>query len=134
MLKSLDEPVDTYETNVGITANLLELARTRGVGSFLLASTNAVVGDVGRAVITEQSPLRPLTPYGATKAAGEMLLSSYSACYGIAGCALRFSNVYGPGMQHKDSFVPRLMRAAASGLRGADLWGRHPGPRPDPRR
>src|SRR5205807_6345031 len=87
----------------------------RGVSSFILASTNAVVGDVGRSVITEQAALRPLTPYGATKAAAEMLVSCYCAAYGIAGCALRFSNVYGPGMGEKDSFVPRLMRAARDG-------------------
>ena len=82
---------------------------------FLLASTNAVVGDVGAATITEQLPLRPLTPYGATKAACEMLLSGYAGAYGLGACALRFSNVYGPGMAHKDSFVPRLMRAALTG-------------------
>ena len=87
VLRSIEDPVGTYETNVAATAGLLELARTRGVGTFLLASTNAVVGDVGDAVITEQQPTRPLTPYGATKAAGEMLLSCYSASYGIAGCA-----------------------------------------------
>jgi UDP-glucose 4-epimerase len=81
-----------------------------------------VTGDVGRAVITEDLALRPLTPYGATKAAAEMLLSSYSACYGILGCALRFSNVYGPGMGEKDSFVPRLMRAARDG-HGVEIYG-----------
>ena len=122
VLKSLDDPMGTYETNVAVTASLLELARTHGVGSFLLASTNAVVGDVGTSVITEQSPLHPLTPYGATKAAGEMLVSCYAAAYGIKGCALRFSNVYGPGMQQKDSFVPRLMRAAADGG-GVQIYG-----------
>ena len=122
VLRSLEDPVGTYQTNVQATATLLELARTRGVGSFILASTNAVVGDVGRNVITEQAPLRPLTPYGATKAAGEMLVSCYTAAYGIAGCALRFSNVYGPGMQQKDSFVPRLMRAARDG-HGVQVYG-----------
>lgn len=114
-LDSIKDPAGTYRTNVDVTANLLEQARQRGVGTFLLASTNAVVGDVDRATITEQIPLRPLTLYGATKAAGEMLLSGYAACYGITGCALRFSNVYGPGMAEKDSFVPRLMRAARDG-------------------
>ena len=122
VLRSLEDPAGTYQTNVQATATLLELARTRGVGSFILASTNAVVGDVGRNVITEQAALRPLTPYGATKAAGEMLVSCYTAAYGIAGCALRFSNVYGPGMQHKDSFVPRLMRAARDG-HGVQVYG-----------
>jgi UDP-glucose 4-epimerase len=122
VLRSLEDPVGTYQTNVDATATLLELARTRGVGTFILASTNAVVGDVGRAVITEQHPTRPLTPYGATKAAGEMLLNSYSAAYGVAGCSLRFSNVYGPGMEAKDSFVPRLMRAARDN-HGVQVYG-----------
>jgi UDP-glucose 4-epimerase len=122
VLRSLEDPAGTYQTNVAMTAELLELARNRGVGTFVLASTNAVVGDVGSAVITEQQPTRPLTPYGATKAAGEMLLSCYSAAYGIAGSALRFSNVYGPGMAAKDSFVPRLMRAARDG-QGVQVYG-----------
>jgi UDP-glucose 4-epimerase len=122
VLKSMEDPVRTHQVNVDATATLLELARTRGTGTFILASTNAVVGDVGRSVITEQTPLRPLTPYGATKAAGEMLLSAYSASYGIAGTALRLSNVYGPGMRAKDSFVPRLMRAAREGG-GVQIYG-----------
>jgi len=122
VLRSLEDPAGTYQTNVQATATLLELARNRGVGGFILASTNAVVGDVGRSVITEQAPLHPLTPYGATKAAGEMLVSCYTAAYGITGCALRFSNVYGPGMQQKDSFVPRLMRAARDG-HGVQVYG-----------
>ncbi len=122
VLRSIEDPVETYRTNVDATATLLELARTRGVAAFLLASTNAVAGNVGTRVITEQTPILPLTPYGATKAAGEMLLSAYCASYGIAGCALRFSNVYGPGMQEKDSFVPRLMRAARDGG-GVQVYG-----------
>ena len=74
------------------------------------------------ATISERTPLRPLVPYGATKAAGEMLLSSYVGSYGMTGAALRFANVYGPGMEAKDSFVPRLMRAAASG-QGVQVYG-----------
>ncbi len=115
VLRSVERPAQTYADNVAVTQELLELARIRGVSRFLLASTNAVVGDVGTTTITEELPLRPLTPYGATKAACEMLLSGYAGAYGMTTCALRFSNVYGPGMAHKDSFVPRLMRAALSG-------------------
>lgn len=115
VLKSVEDPAGTYEMNVHLTASLMELARTRGVEGFLLASTNAVVGDVGTAVINERTPTRPLTPYGATKCAAEKLLNGYTASYGLTGCALRFSNVYGPGMEQKDSFVPRMMRAARDG-------------------
>ena len=112
VLASIDDPARVHLVNVDITARLLELAREHSVESFLLASTNAVTGNVGQATITEQTVLRPLTPYGATKAAGEMMVGAYANCYGIKGASLRFSNVYGPGMAEKDSFIPRLMRAA----------------------
>jgi UDP-glucose 4-epimerase len=115
VLASVQDPVATHLLNVDATARLLELARENEVGTFLLASTNAVTGDRGDATLHEDLPLRPLTPYGATKAAAEMLLGSYANCYGITGAALRFSNVYGPGMAEKDSFIPRLMRAARDG-------------------
>jgi UDP-glucose 4-epimerase len=111
VLGSLREPALVHEVNVEVTAALLELARRRGIQRFVMSSTNAVVGDVGDALIHEDLPLRPLTPYGATKAAAEMLLSGYAGGYGMSTCALRFTNVYGPGMAHKDSLVPRLMRA-----------------------
>jgi UDP-glucose 4-epimerase len=122
VLPSIEDPAGTHRVNVDVTAALLELARKRGVGVFLFASTNAVTGDVGAATIDEQLPLRPLTPYGATKAAAEMLISAYASCYGMTGCSLRFANVYGPGMQEKDSFVPRLMRAARDGT-GVQVYG-----------
>lgn len=127
VLGSVQAPEETTELNVVATAGLLELCRTRGVGAFVLASTNAVVGDVGggvdgRGTITEDLPLRPLTPYGATKAAGEMLLSGYAGAFGLRAPVVRLTNVYGPGMRAKDSFVPRLMRAAAEG-RGVVVYG-----------
>jgi UDP-glucose 4-epimerase len=122
VLQSIENPAATHRVNVDVTAALLEQARSRGVGTFLFASTNAVTGNAGRVTIDEQVPLRPLTPYSATKAAAEMLIGAYASCYGMTGCSLRFSNVYGPGMQDKDSFVPRLMRAARDGA-GVQVYG-----------
>src|SRR5260370_32060126 len=95
VLRSKEDPVGTYRLNVDATFNLLEQSRHCGAQTFLLASTNAVIGDVGTATITEQYPPRPLTPYGATKAAGELLLSSFAGHYGLTGAAPRFSNLYG---------------------------------------
>ncbi len=115
VLGSVRAPAETYRLNVGVTQQLLELARVREVGRFVLASTNAVVGDVGESVITEELAPHPLTPYGATKAAAEMLALGYAGSYDLTACALRFTNVYGPGMDAKDSFVPRMMRAAITG-------------------
>jgi UDP-glucose 4-epimerase len=121
VLGSVERPVLVHRVNVDVTAALLELCRERGIGTFVLASTNAVVGRVD-GTMTERVPLAPLTPYGATKAAAEMLLSGYSGAYGLRAVALRLTNVYGPGMHHKDSFVPRLMRAAAEGG-GVSVYG-----------
>jgi UDP-glucose 4-epimerase len=122
VLRSAEAPAETFTMNVEVTQGLLELARQRGINRFVLGSTNAVVGNVGSATITEDIPLRPLTPYGATKAACEMLLSGYAGAYGLTTAALRFTNIYGPGMEAKDSFVPRLMRAALNGT-GVQIYG-----------
>jgi UDP-glucose 4-epimerase len=121
VLGSVQRPALVHRVNVDVTAALLELCRERGVPTFVLASTNAVVGACP-GTMTEQVPLAPLTPYGATKAAAEMLLSGYAGAYGLRTPALRLTNVYGPGMHHKDSFIPRLMRAAAEG-RGVEVYG-----------
>jgi UDP-glucose 4-epimerase len=122
VLKSKSAPAQTFADNVEVTQGLLELARIHRVPRFVFASTNAVVGDVGDRTITTNMAIRPLTPYGATKAACEMLLSGYAGSYGLGACALRFTNVYGPGMAHKDNFVARMMRGALTGG-GVQIYG-----------
>lgn len=121
VLGSMQRPAWVHEVNVTATAGLLELAREREVGTVVMASTNAVVGQHD-GTITEELPLRPLTPYGATKAAAEMLLSGYAGAFGLRTPSLRLSNVYGPGMLAKDSLVPRMFRAAAAGG-GVEVYG-----------
>jgi UDP-glucose 4-epimerase len=115
VLRSLEQPEQTYRTNVAGTHRLLEAARGAGVSALVFASTNAVTGPMEAPAIVESAMLRPLTPYGATKAAAEMLMSAYTASYGVRCTALRLTNVYGPGMQAKDSIVARLMRAIRLG-------------------
>jgi UDP-glucose 4-epimerase len=122
VLRSVDRPAETFTNNVTVTSALLEHARRRQVGTFVFASTNAVVGPARHFPIHEGTPLAPLTPYGATKAAAEMLLSSYNAVYGVRGAWLRLTNVYGPGMGHKDSVIPRLVKAARAGA-SFDVYG-----------
>ena len=115
VLRSLEQPEKTYRTNVEGSHRVLEAAREAGVGALAFASTNAVTGPMAEPAITERARLRPLTPYGATKAAGEMLMSAYTASYGVRCACLRLTNVYGLGMQAKDSIVARLMRAIRTG-------------------
>jgi UDP-glucose 4-epimerase len=115
VLRSLEHPELTYRTNVAGTAALLEAGRAAGVTSLAFASTNAVTGLMEAPKISEAATLKPLTPYGSTKAAGEMLMSAYTASYGLRCACIRLTNVYGPGMQAKDSIVARLMRAIRLG-------------------
>jgi UDP-glucose 4-epimerase len=116
VLRSVEDPDDVYRSNVAMTHHLLERCRLIGVPRLVLASTNAVVGTgAGGGVIDESAPLVPLTPYGATKAAGEMLLSAYRSSYGMSTVALRLTNVYGPGVGVKDGLVARLFKAARAG-------------------
>lgn len=122
VLRSLEHPDLTFATNVAGTHALLEAARAAGVRSLVFASTNAVTGPMDAPAIVETAVLRPLTPYGATKAAGEMLMSAYTAAYGVRCTCLRLTNVYGPGMQAKDSIVARLMRAIRLG-RTFEIYG-----------
>ncbi|MGC8625955.1 MAG: NAD-dependent epimerase/dehydratase family protein [Acidimicrobiales bacterium] len=122
VLRSLQDPQGALDNNVTALGDLLERCRKVGVSAFVLASSNAVVGSGATGTLHERAPLAPLTPYGATKAAGEMLLSCYNAAYGVRGVALRLTNVYGPGMAEKDTAVPRLMRAAR-GESQFDIYG-----------
>jgi UDP-glucose 4-epimerase len=122
VLRSLEHPQLTYATNVAGTNEVLEAARAAGVSALAFASTNAVTGPMEASAISETATLRPLTPYGATKAAAEMLMSAYTTSFGVRCASLRLTNVYGPGMQAKDSIVARLMRAIRLG-RTFEIYG-----------
>ncbi len=116
VLRSVEQPELTFRTNVDATHMILEASREAGVGALVFASTGgAVTGPMEEPTISEAAQMRPLTPYGATKAAAEMLMSAYTASFGVRCVCLRFTNVYGPGMQAKDSIVARLMRAIRLG-------------------
>jgi UDP-glucose 4-epimerase len=115
VVQSKADPEGVYRNNVATTQSLLEACRKAGVPSFVLASTNAVVGNSEDPLLSERSVLRPLTPYGATKAAAEMLCSAYGDSYGMAVSAVRLTNVYGPGMSGKDSLIIRFLRASLGG-------------------
>jgi UDP-glucose 4-epimerase len=115
VLRSIEQPELTFRTNVAGTNQLLEAAKAAGVSSLAFASTNAVTGPMQAPKISEAAALNPLTPYGSTKAAGEMLMSAYTASYGLRCACIRLTNVYGPGMQAKDSIVARLMRCIRLG-------------------
>jgi UDP-glucose 4-epimerase len=119
VLGTLADPLGTFRVNVDATSRLAEQCRRSGVTRLVFASTNAVIGagvaDGG--LIDQRTTLIPLTPYGATKAAAENVLSAYRYAYGLETTVLRLTNVYGPGMltAGKDTAIARMLRAARSG-------------------
>ncbi len=111
---SVRDPVGTFDVNVGQTVRLLDAARRAGVRRFVFGSSNAAAGD-HRPPADETDLPHPVSPYGASKLAGEAYCQAYAATYGIAACSLRFSNAYGPRSLHKSSVVASWLRTALTG-------------------
>ena len=97
--------------NVIGTFNYLEAARINNVPKFVFASSGASTGDV-EPPIHEELPPHPVSPYGASKLAGEGYCSAYYKTFNIQTVMLRFGNVYGPGSVHKNSIVAKFIRQA----------------------
>lgn len=112
--KSVANPELDFESNVLGTFRMLEAARQAGVKRFIFASSGAPAGNA-KPPVTEKSPAQPISPYGASKLAGEGYCSAYYHCFGLDTVALRFSNVYGPYSRHKTSVVARLLSAISRG-------------------
>jgi len=112
---SLRDPVAYQQVNVGGTQNLLELARAWGVRQFVFASSSSVYGVNPDVPWREEAHvLRPISPYAATKVAGELLGHVYSHVYGLRFVALRFFTVYGP-RQRPDLAIHKLARCLLEG-------------------
>jgi UDP-glucose 4-epimerase len=111
---SVADPLGTFEVNVAGTVGLLDAARRAGVRRFVFASSNAAAGDHPPPANETDLP-HPISPYGASKLAGEAYCQAYAATYGLAAVALRFSNAYGPYSLHKKSVVAAWLRAAIGG-------------------
>lgn len=114
---SVEDPRQDCVTNVLGTLNYLEAARHAGVRRFVFASSGAPIGECDPPIHEEKVP-HPVSPYGASKLAGEGYCSAYFRTYGVETVALRFGNVYGPGSGHKASVVAKFIKRA---LRGEDL-------------
>jgi UDP-glucose 4-epimerase len=115
--RSVADPRFDAESNVLGLLNLLEAAREVGVGKVVFSSTGgAIYGEQDVFPAPETHPTRPISPYGVSKAAGELYLGYYRAQYGLRSVALRYANVYGPRQNpHGEAgvvaiFAERLLR------------------------
>ena len=102
------------EANVFGTFNMLEASRQQKVKRFVFASSGAPIGEVEPPIHEEKAP-RPVSPYGASKLAGEGYCSVYYRTFALKTVSLRFGNVYGPRSKHKNSVVAKFFKQAIVG-------------------
>jgi UDP-glucose 4-epimerase len=109
VLPSIEDPLADFDLNARGTLSALVAARRAGVDRFVFSSSNAPLG-AGAYPASEDKPIAPLSPYGASKSAGEAYCAAFHAAYGLDAVALRFSNSYGPRSAHKSNVIPLFIR------------------------
>jgi len=97
---SVNNPIETHKVNVTGTLNVLEEAARKGIRRFVFASSTAVCGEVESLPINEDHPLKPMSPYAASKASAECYCRAFCGSYGLETVILRYFNVYGPRQEH----------------------------------
>jgi UDP-glucose 4-epimerase len=103
--RAATEPAVDFDDGTLLTHHVVEAARRSAVQRVLYASGSGVYGDLGELDASEDhGPLVPVSTYGASKLAGEALLSSYCFMFGLTACAFRFGNVVGPRQTHGVGF------------------------------
>src|SRR2546428_3035406 len=93
---SIDEPLATHDINASGTLNLLRASVDARVRRFVFASSCCVYGDPHQLPISEDHPMNPLSPYAASKLAGEGYCQAFARSYGLDTACLRLFSVYGP--------------------------------------
>lgn len=117
---SIENPIETHNSNVNGTLNVLEACRTHGVKRVVFASSSAIYGNQEIMPVTEAmgNIAEPLSPYGAHKAIGEVYMKLYACLYGLETVCLRYFNVYGKGQSAVGSYasvIPRFVEFKKKG-------------------
>ena len=112
---SIEDPVLYSSVNVDGTTRMLEAARRHGVATFVFVSSSSVYGNNPKVPFAEDDPVdHPISPYAATKRAGELIGHTYSHLFGLNVACLRFFTVYGP-RQRPDLAIHKFARLLADG-------------------
>jgi len=112
---SIEQPVLYADVNVNGTAVMLEAARQAGIGRFIFASSSSVYGNNPKVPFSENDPVdHPISPYAATKKAGELLCHTYAHLFNMNITCLRFFTVYGP-RQRPDLAIHKFARLVEAG-------------------
>ncbi len=115
VIKSVEDPVTNFDVNVLGTFGVLDSARRAGVERTVQASTGGALIGNATPPVDETSLPKPISPYGASKLAGEGYAYAFSQCYGLRTIALRFGNVYGPWSERKQGAMNIFFKAIHAG-------------------
>jgi UDP-glucose 4-epimerase len=127
--ESVDHPERYWRTNVGGTLNLLDAMREAGIGRLVFSSTCATYGEPDRVPITEDTPERPVNPYGESKLAVDRMISTECAAHRLGAVSLRYFNVAGAsghlGEDHEPEthLIPNVLKVALGRRDAVDVYG-----------
>jgi nucleoside-diphosphate-sugar epimerase len=116
--RSLEQPRIYHDVNSTGTLNVLEAARQAKVQRVIYSASSSAYGDTPTLPKTESMPPQPLSPYAATKLAGEMDCSAYSASFGLDTACLRYFNIFGPRQNPNSAYAAVIAAFAAALLSG----------------
>ena len=121
---SVERPAEDAEVNVLGTIRVLEAARAHGAQVVFSSTGGAIYGECDSGPASESSPLRPVSPYGIAKLAGEEYLRGYNRLYGSIHVALRFGNVFGPRQDpHGEAGVVAIFLGALAAGEAPKIFG-----------
>lgn len=103
--RSIDEPERTFEVNATGTVRVAESARRAGAARLVYAASSSAYGDDPALPKVESMLPKPLSPYAASKLAGESVVRAWAHSYALPGISLRFFNVFGPRQQARDDYA-----------------------------
>jgi len=106
--RSIEEPLESNETNINGTLNTLLCAKELGVKKFIYASSSSVYGNQKELPLREDMRPNPLNPYALQKYTGELYCKIFQEIYGLKTVSLRYFNVYGPRLAMEGSYVSAI--------------------------
>lgn len=116
--QSIEDPLGSNQVNITGTLRVLMAAKDNGVKKVVTASSSAVYGDSTHMPHSEDAPLKPMSPYAVTKAAGELYCNVLSSIYGLPTVSLRYFNVFGPRQDPQSQYaavIPHFIDAILNG-------------------
>jgi len=119
--RSIQDPLATHEANATGTLNVLAASREAGVKRVVYASSSSVYGNTPELPKREEMTPRPLSPYAASKLAGEVYCRAFCHSYGLETVCLRYFNVFGPRQDPESQYAAVIPRFICALLDGADI-------------